>query len=286
MHKKSFLSGVMVAVMAVALTGCWQIAESFDEQYPCQPLGSDQQWDEYRTFGEDDNPWWVWNQRGMRASSRESENSEVVAFAREVPPTRDQEVSISVHGLDLRPAEPGVTSWASVGALVRGSAELGEGGVVQDFSAYNAELVYTDAFGPLAYYLVLWRASDWSFGDPPGNVLILAASPLGPTIDLPVRLTARAEGSTISAIAVQEDATTSSVSVEDATLTEGRVGMISSLIAPVEAAIEVDDFLAQMPSPTEPVAVAATSERSRERTEPSLLESLSTRGRDTPNDPG
>lgn len=255
MRRKALLPVVLACVSVLLLAGCFRISESFDG--PDGALGFDQEWDEYRTFGEDPNPWYQVDQRSMRSNSLDLENSEVVAFAREVPPNGSQNVTVTVDALDMTMSQTGQEEhWVSVGALARGSAEAGPGGVARNFSAYNAELVYSNIVGVPSYFLVLWLADSWSYGDDPREVDILAAAPLGPTVEFPVEVTAKVVGPWITALAVQADSTMSYVTVEDYTLTEGRVGMISSLITPVDGEVVVDDFLAVMSDGTkEPGAI-------------------------------
>lgn len=77
---------------------------------------------------------------------------------------------MTVHSLERTPADDGTPySWVSTGALARSNASHGEGDTAVGFSAYNAELVYTDAFGSLQYLLLRWEANDWSYGDPPSR---------------------------------------------------------------------------------------------------------------------
>ena len=237
---RSAIPPVLVLVM---LPARWSITESFDRVEPSGELA--QAWQEYRTFGANDNPWQVTDATAVRTSAQNAENSEVVALVDDPPPVADQQVSITVNALEVTPTDH--DSWASAGVLARGSAEVGPDGVAQNLSAYNGELVLTDEFGEPLYLLLLWLVDDWDFGDPPEDVLVLASQNLGKRVDFPVRLTVRAQGTTITAFVVQDDDTTNRVSVTDTTVANGRVGVISSLVAPESARIEIDDFLAMEP---------------------------------------
>ena len=229
-----------LVVVIVLCRGAWTVSDSFDGPSTGQSLES--AWQEYRTFGERENGWRVEAGSAVRSSAQDRLNSEVVAFFGEAPPFSDQQVSVMVEQLEVSPDEQ--TSWASVGVLTRGSAESRDG-LASELSAYNGELVMTDEFGEMQYLLLLWLVDGWSHGDPPEDVAVLASERLGPRVEFPVRLTVSAQDSTITVRAVQDDSTTTSLSVEDTTLDDGRVGLISSLIAPTSARIEVDDFSAR-----------------------------------------
>ena len=229
------LPPVLVLVMVPTV---WTVREDFEAAGTDEALPG--QWQEYRTFGDQANPWRVIEGTAERSSRDDEENSEVVALIDEAVPVSDQQVSITINELELRPT--GAHSWASVGVLARGQAESAVDGRAEDLSAYNGELILTDQFGPLQYLLLIWRVKDWSFGDAPEDVAVLKVEPVGKSVTFPVRLTVRTSGDVITAFVVQANGKMTRGGVGPRNGGGGGGGMISSLIAPKSARISVDDF--------------------------------------------
>lgn len=234
----------VVAIVALLIVAgspqSWQATESFSGS----GSGLESRWDEYRTFGDRPNPWEVVDGRAVRDNERDPDNSEVVALLAEDPPSADQQVSLTVHALELEPTE--ANSWASVGGLVRARAQVSDAGKALGLTAYNGEIIYTDEFGSPHYVLFIWLADDWDFGDPPDDVVVLTGERLGSEVAFPVTLTVKAQGTEISASVVQADGTVTVARIDDSSIEDGGVGMISSLIAPEVARVEVDDFSASI----------------------------------------